>query len=451
MPRHVARLRSGSRGIFAACWLAWAAARGGHAVAADLSTNGGEFQVNTYTAGWQYHTRVAADPQGNFVVVWAGFGLAGSASMLDVHGRRYDARGVPLADQFQINTLTTEWQRDPDVAIAPDGRFVVVWQGARAVAPGFQETTVAARRYDANGVPMGDEFRVDSYPTGNRFHPAVAMDPNGGFVVTWYSFGSSGTDSDESSIQAKRYDANGLALGGEFQVNTYTTGREGSSAVAVTSQGDFLIVWARAIADGSISGAWSLWAQRYDHDGTPVGTEFQVDEGLTGSPFTPSIATDSEHYFVAWVSLDGTTNDSYEIYARGLALDGVASGPQFRVNTHTPTYQFSPRIAADPEGNFVIVWEGKASAGTDQAGFSVHGQRYDANGAPRGGEFQINTYTTNDQRYPAVASDADGNFVVAWQSVAGPFTGDVKAQRYDAVFREDFEAGNVDRWTSRIP
>lgn len=447
----MARYRAQRWGMLAASWLACGVALDGHAVAAELSTNGGEFQVNTYTAYTQYHARGAADPQGNFVVLWGGFGSAGFASFQDVHGRRYDVRGSALDDQFQVNTQTVGDQRDPDVAIAPDGRFVVVWQGARAVAPGFQETTVAARRYDANGEPMGDEFRVDSYPTGNRFHPAVAMDPNGGFVVTWYSYGSSGTDSDGTSVQAQRYDANGAPVGGEFQVNAYTTGRQGSPAVAVTAQGDFVIVWNSAVPDGTNSYAWSLWAQRYDASGAPLGAEFQVDEGITGSPGSPSIATDSEHYFVAWVSLDGTTNDSNEIYARQFALDGVASGPQFRVNTVTATYQLNPRISSDPEGNFVVVWEGKASSGTDQAGFSVHGQRYDAGGAPRGGEFQINTYTTNDERYPAVASDADGNFVVVWQSVAGPLTGEIKAQRYDAVFREDFEAGDLSRWAARVP
>jgi hypothetical protein len=31
-------------------------------------------------------------------------------------------------------------------------------------------------------------------------------------------------------------------------------------------------------------------------------------------------------------------------------------------------------------------------------------------------EFQVSTYMTNDQNYPSVAMDANGNFVIAWQS-----------------------------------
>ena len=36
--------------------------------------------------------------------------------------------------------------------------------------------------------------------------------------------------------------------------------------------------------------------------------------------------------------------------------------------------------------------------------------------SPQGGEFRVNTVTTSDQQNPAVAMDADGDFVVAWQS-----------------------------------
>src|SRR5262245_39773576 len=34
--------------------------------------------------------------------------------------------------------------------------------------------------------------------------------------------------------------------------------------------------------------------------------------------------------------------------------------------------------------------------------------------SPVGPEFRVNTTTANDQRYPTVAMDADGDFVVSW-------------------------------------
>ena len=70
-------------------------------------------------------------------------------------------------------------------------------------------------------------------------------------------------------------------------------------------------------------------------------------------------------------------------------------------------------MASDSSGNFVVVWE---SYYQDGSGFGVFGQRYASTGAPLGPEFRVNTHTTISQRYPAVASDSSGNFVVVWDS-----------------------------------
>jgi hypothetical protein len=69
-------------------------------------------------------------------------------------------------------------------------------------------------------------------------------------------------------------------------------------------------------------------------------------------------------------------------------------------------------VASDSSGNFVVVW----ASYQDGSSFGVFGQRYDTSGAPRGPEFRVNTYTTGDQREPAVASDSSGNFLVVWDS-----------------------------------
>ena len=41
-------------------------------------------------------------------------------------------------------------------------------------------------------------------------------------VITWSSYGQDGS---QSGVLAQRYNAAGVAEGGEFQVNSYTTGR----------------------------------------------------------------------------------------------------------------------------------------------------------------------------------------------------------------------------------
>ena len=75
--------------------------------------------------------------------------------------------------------------------------------------------------------------------------------------------------------------------------------------------------------------------------------------------------------------------------------------------------------------------------------------------SPNGGQFQVNTYTTRDQYSPAVAVDGQGNFVVAWESFGSSGTDtdsfSIQAQRYDALFRDGFEAGTTARWSTSVP
>ncbi len=71
-------------------------------------------------------------------------------------------------------------------------------------------------------------------------------------------------------------------------------------------------------------------------------------------------------------------------------------------------------MAADPSGRFVVVWTSGEQDGEDRG---VFGQRFDADGAPLGDEFQVNVTATYSQKDPTVATDSAGDFVVAWSSV----------------------------------
>jgi hypothetical protein len=92
---------------------------------------------------------------------------------------------------------------------------------------------------------------------------------------------------------------------------------------------------------------------------------------------------------------------------------GDPLGPEFRVNTYVTLSQAMASAAADPSGNFVVVWR---SNDQDGSGPGIFGQRYIPGGVPVGPEFRVNTYTTSYQGDPAVAADSSGRFVVVWTS-----------------------------------
>src|SRR5262249_31628021 len=157
---------------------------------------------------------VASNSVGDFVVVWTNYGSAGSdTSATSVQGQRYDASGSPVGAQFQVNTYTTANQKFPSVASDSAGDFVVVWQSSVSVGSDTSSYSVQGQRYAASGSPVGGQFQVNTYTTSNQYFPSVASDSAGNFVVIWDSRGGTGTGTSPISVQGQRYDASGSAVG----------------------------------------------------------------------------------------------------------------------------------------------------------------------------------------------------------------------------------------------
>ncbi len=94
--------------------------------AAQLVPVGTEFQVNSYTASYQFRPAVAAGADGAFVVAWITL-VDQDGSSYGVFGQRYDSAGQAVGTEFQVNSYTTHFQYLPAVAAGADGAFVVAW------------------------------------------------------------------------------------------------------------------------------------------------------------------------------------------------------------------------------------------------------------------------------------------------------------------------------------
>ena len=246
---------------------------------------GPEFQVNTYTFGYQEVPSVASDAAGNFVVVWSS---THQLQGLDIFGQRYDSSGSALGAEFQVNTHTRGDQLGPSVASDASGNFVVIWKSKSEDGDGFR---VAGQRYDSSGNPLGAEFQVNTYTTKAQHAPSVASDATGNFVVVWNS---------SPGIVGQRYDSSGSPLGGEFQVNTYTPDVQGYTSIASDASGNFVVVWDSYDQDGFRDG---VFGQRYDNSGNRLGDEFRVNTYTTHSQRCPSIASDvNGNFVVVWDS-----------------------------------------------------------------------------------------------------------------------------------------------------
>src|SRR5262249_10941168 len=148
------------------------------------------------------------------------------------------------------------------VAMDAAGNSVVVWQ---SLAPDDNGYVIYGQRYNALGVAQGGEFRVNSGTTTHGRSATVAMDANGNFVVTWYGQGPG--EESNVGVFARRYDSAGAALGSEFLVNTTTSGWQWGATVAINSSG-FVVVW---FGEGP-GGDAGIFGQRFDSAGQRVGS-----------------------------------------------------------------------------------------------------------------------------------------------------------------------------------
>ena len=387
------------------------------AVLAQPTPVGSEFKVNTLATNRQIFPSVAMDSDGDFVVTWQSFGQDGYN--YGIYGQRYNSSGVAQSSEFQVNTYTTSNQIFPSVAMDGDGDFVVTWVSSGQDGSRYG---IYGQRYNSDGTTNGSEFKVNTYTTNYQSRPSVAMDSDGDFVVTWLS---PRQDESDYGIYGQRYNSSGVAQGGEFQVNTYTTSNQIFPSVAMDSDGDFVVTW---VSSGQDSSNYGIYGQRYNSDGTTNGSEFQVNTYTTNYQSRPSVAMDSDGDFVVtWLS-PGQDDSRSGIYGQRYNSSGVAQGGEFQVNTYTTSDQIFPSVAMDSNGDFVVTWQ---SNGQDGSNYGIYGQRYNSSGVAQGGEFQVNTYTTSDQIFPSVAMDSDGDFVVTWVSDTQDGSGyDIYGQRY---------------------
>src|SRR5262245_40021682 len=176
--------------------------------------------------------------------------------------------------------------------------------------------------------------------------------------------------------------------------------------VAINKSGGYLI-WQDNVTDGDGLG---ISARRLSSTLSGTLGVFRVNEQGAGDQQNPKVALlkNGEAVFV-WQS--GTT--APHIYARFLKPDGTFATGDVPVNTYSQNHQIDPVVASLADGNVVIAWSSFAQDGDL---YGVFGQRFSSTGEKIGGEFQVNQFTANNQRSPAVAAFAYGGFLVAWIS-----------------------------------
>jgi len=178
-------------------------------------------------------------------------------------------------------------------------------------------------------------------PHWNEPGVSLCVNDSGGFVITW----TDGRDGNPD-IYAQRYSRSGTALGSNFRVNDDVGSvSQHTPSISTDKGGNFVIAWAESFDDGA-----NICAQHYSANGTPLGSNFQVNS-IPGSLWcgNPCVSSSNTGGFV--VSWDA----SGSIYAQRYSGDGRTLGSNFRVDDDT-TFQRKSSVAMDRDGNFAVVW-----------------------------------------------------------------------------------------------
>jgi len=288
-----------------------------------------------------------------------GVAVLGTAALLMSGGEVLGQQPVRVGEEFRVNECTQSLQELADVAMNKDGSFVVVWQSSCEGQDGHY-SGIYARRFDESGMPLGSEFQVNTYISSFQFHPSIAMDEDGDFVIVWQSgplFDNEGTPQDGSyyGVYGQRYRSNGQPVGEEFQVNTYTTGIQGNPSIAMDDDGDFLVAW-EGFGIDSDNINFSIYGQRYDKNGNRLGAEFKISSNDQFGKVDVEVEMDKDGNSIAvWRSLhqDG---DSWGIFGQVIDKDGNFLGKEFSVNDYSNGSQSGVSIGIGNDQSFIVTW-----------------------------------------------------------------------------------------------
>ena len=194
-------------------------------------TGGDEFLVNTHTTGNHMFPDLAMDALGDFVVVWEN-GDDQDGDGRGIFAQRFDSAGGFVDSEFVVNTTTSGSQDTPAVDAIADGRFVVVWN-----ADAGGDDQVMAQRFDFNGAKLGAEITVNA-PSYDRNSPDVAMAEDGSFVVVWKSYVNPTYE-----IYSRRYSSSGNPTTASLPVASKPGLGGYQPSVRRDPNGDFLVLW----------------------------------------------------------------------------------------------------------------------------------------------------------------------------------------------------------------
>jgi Ca2+-binding RTX toxin-like protein len=369
---------------------------------------GSETQVNSSTAGNQRSASTAALTNGGYVTVWASDNGDGSGKA--IMGQLFDANGLKVGGEFLVNTTTAGDQDLPQVVSMPAGMtgptaFFVVWQSAEAGG-----SVIRARRFLEDGTPLSF-FHQDPAGTPNTDYlisggfggtkPVAGIYGSGRVAFVWEA--PSG-DGDGTAIVIAKYTT--IVPGISAQVlNSTTAGDQVDPQVGYRGgAGGLNVVWESREPEGDVirghiilpagatsetvvggqgvgedeslpnvaqNGDLAIWnsgtsikaAPIYFTTPSPADTPVTLNSTPGGVVGRSDIVRLSDGTFLAvYFTQSGDDGSSYSLRAERIGSNGQSLSSEFLVPEKFTGVQEAPSVVQLANGNIVISWASEADA-----------------------------------------------------------------------------------------
>jgi hypothetical protein len=321
----------------------------------------------------------------------------------------------PIGPVFPLDPESPVAQYSPDLQFDETGKLWFVWLNS----PSTEFDQVKARAMSPQGVLSPVWLLVDTsdVPATPAEIPLVAPLSEEGILLIYSRVNGDGL----TRVHGKRFDAAGQALGGQSTLSPPAPAAWSADAVAPLPDGRFMLLadGRRCLTCSRIN--YSVYGRVFSPDGSPAGNSWRAPNQPANSlPGVRSLAVDGQgNAIFVWTHESGDfySRNYSEVHGRRFSSTGEPIGREFAVNTRSRGAQYLPSVAADAEGNFVVVWQYRTPGGAFRA---ILGQRFSKTGEKIGPEFRIDSGDRRASFAPVVAMDRQGNFVVVWSSPSPP-------------------------------
>ncbi len=447
-------------------------ALGAVATATAVDGDGGETLVNDTTSGNQMYPDVAMSNNGNAVITWTAYGqprpitdpsdpnwgfgtyvgVQDSASEGNIYAKTLSLPAPP--SDFHITLVNLSGLTAEEVAMAEVAaqRWEAVIVGALPIETLPDGTVTDGIQIDFSGAALGGYNGPLGLGGPDLFRPAPSYIPyhatvqlNTFFLQQWIDEGA--------LLDVMTHEmAHCLGFGTIWQQLNLLQGAGtadpefiGKNAVAAYNQ----MIIPGLIALGEAAGidlnpatASGVPVENTGGEGTVdahwrqsmFGQELMLGTSYPGKPAPISAVTVGQFADLGYtVSYDHIQNNSYELLVN---VDDVFHPTPAGYDNETGDQSHSS-VAMDAAGDFVIAWTsyghdgGSGKFGASYGGENgVYARRYTRGGVVSSNVFQVNQTTTGNQQNASVAMDADGDFVVTWESSTDGTNYDVYARWY---------------------